>query len=427
MTAHARLKSSVATTIAATVVMTTAAIAGTGNIVANGGFENELDGWLPFFGEASTDHVRSGSFSLKATVSNQGSGLASGALSTDPISVTPGELYRFSAWIYCESGDDLVGSMNWAGFRVQFGSPKDVWDTISIAQVKILRGDDPRMATDQWVYGEALVLVPPQAQTVTFYPMLMQEVQIEGGTVWIDDLAVEPVERDPSNPLINGEFETGVNGCGCTGWPYFNGWFNQVGNCTPEYANIRSGETAVRIAESWDKASGYLSTMGQEIPDVEPGTMITATAHGLSNSEFPLSMGSNKLFLRVQAKDADGKLLITAEDLMLDGSDPRIMHDTWTEGRVELTAPEGTASMEVLVQLQQVDESSGWAYVDDVSVILEEPVGCIADLDLDGIVSGTDLGILLSQWGQSTADIDGDGTTNGIDLGILLANWGNCP
>lgn len=52
---------------------------------------------------------------------------------------------------------------------------------------------------------------------------------------------------------------------------------------------------------------------------------------------------------------------------------------------------------------------------------------CPADLDGDGSVAGSDLGVLLGDWGGSTADIDGDGTVAGSDLGIMLGAWGACP
>ncbi len=52
------------------------------------------------------------------------------------------------------------------------------------------------------------------------------------------------------------------------------------------------------------------------------------------------------------------------------------------------------------------------------------PVGVVGDLNNDGVVNGTDLGLLLGNWGAAgTSDLDGDGTTNGVDLGILLGSW----
>ena len=56
---------------------------------------------------------------------------------------------------------------------------------------------------------------------------------------------------------------------------------------------------------------------------------------------------------------------------------------------------------------------------------------CIADLTVNGVVDGADLGALLAFWGPRNpvfpqADINGDGVVNGADLGLLLANWGPC-
>ncbi|MFM8817964.1 MAG: dockerin type I repeat-containing protein [Phycisphaerales bacterium] len=49
------------------------------------------------------------------------------------------------------------------------------------------------------------------------------------------------------------------------------------------------------------------------------------------------------------------------------------------------------------------------------------------DLNLDGRVDGTDLGLLLAWWGAADypiGDLNGDGTIDGIDLGKLLSSWG---
>ena len=51
---------------------------------------------------------------------------------------------------------------------------------------------------------------------------------------------------------------------------------------------------------------------------------------------------------------------------------------------------------------------------------------CAADLNADGLVDGSDLGILLGGWGSSAGDLDGSGTTDGADLGIMLGIWGPC-
>lgn len=47
------------------------------------------------------------------------------------------------------------------------------------------------------------------------------------------------------------------------------------------------------------------------------------------------------------------------------------------------------------------------------------------DLDGDGVVGGSDLGILFSNWGGSgDGDLDGDGVVNAADLGLLLTAFG---
>src|SRR6266513_3383292 len=49
------------------------------------------------------------------------------------------------------------------------------------------------------------------------------------------------------------------------------------------------------------------------------------------------------------------------------------------------------------------------------------------DLNNDGTVNVSDLGIMLSNWGKTTkppADINQDGIVNVSDLGVLLSNWG---
>jgi hypothetical protein len=49
------------------------------------------------------------------------------------------------------------------------------------------------------------------------------------------------------------------------------------------------------------------------------------------------------------------------------------------------------------------------------------------DLNNDGVVDGSDLGILLAIWGTVNpplGDLDGNGVIDGGDLGLMLANWG---
>ena len=56
---------------------------------------------------------------------------------------------------------------------------------------------------------------------------------------------------------------------------------------------------------------------------------------------------------------------------------------------------------------------------------IREPSGLAGDLNGDGLVNGSDLGILLAAWDTNSevADLNGDGIVNGQDLGLMLADW----
>jgi len=55
---------------------------------------------------------------------------------------------------------------------------------------------------------------------------------------------------------------------------------------------------------------------------------------------------------------------------------------------------------------------------------------CVGDIVVDGFIDGTDLGILLMQWGQVgsglAGDVNRDGAVDGMDLGLVLMGWGAC-
>lgn len=82
------------------------------------------------------------------------------------------------------------------------------------------------------------------------------------------------------------------------------------------------------------------------------------------------------------------------------------------------------------------DVETGWGLVDAASA-LDAVVSsgicpgkdCVADLNGDGAVNGSDLGIMVGQWGPCSdcdSDVDGDGMVDGTDLGALFGAWGMC-
>lgn len=55
-------------------------------------------------------------------------------------------------------------------------------------------------------------------------------------------------------------------------------------------------------------------------------------------------------------------------------------------------------------------------------------VTCAADLDLDGAITGADLGRMLAAWGSGDAgnDVNSDGVVDAEDLAALLSEWEGC-
>lgn len=80
---------------------------------------------------------------------------------------------------------------------------------------------------------------------------------------------------------------------------------------------------------------------------------------------------------------------------------------------------EGTASLGLFKVGSPADLS--------VTVLVPSAPPCPADLTGDGVVDGSDLAMVLGQWGQAgPADLDGNGTADGADLAIVLGAWGAC-
>jgi len=73
-----------------------------------------------------------------------------------------------------------------------------------------------------------------------------------------------------------------------------------------------------------------------------------------------------------------------------------------------------------------VPDAQDWIVkYDDVAGTVTVGVACLGDLDGDGDVDQSDLGVLLGAWGiDDGGDLDGDGQTGHSDLGVLLADWG---
>jgi formylglycine-generating enzyme required for sulfatase activity len=64
----------------------------------------------------------------------------------------------------------------------------------------------------------------------------------------------------------------------------------------------------------------------------------------------------------------------------------------------------------------------------DADGVLDSCEQAFGDLNLDGIISGADLALVLTAWGTSgAADFDGNGSVDGADLSFILSRWRESP
>ncbi|MFO0874155.1 MAG: hypothetical protein U0575_09310 [Phycisphaerales bacterium] len=95
----------------------------------------------------------------------------------------------------------------------------------------------------------------------------------------------------------------------------------------------------------------------------------------------------------------------------------------------QLTFVAGACGEGFLIRVGGWNSDSGAGGVLLVATARDCPLrpNCPADLDGDRSVDGSDLGLLLGNWGGAgLGDLDGDGSVGGADLGLMLGAWGGC-
>jgi hypothetical protein len=129
--------------------------------------------------------------------------------------------------------------------------------------------------------------------------------------------------------------------------------------------------------------------------------------------------GGGQIVIQWQVLDASG-VLASGTVPLIDGG--RVSLETG------LTAADVTIGETVILRLSNVDLTGDYRFValDNLNFDqVQDAPGCAGDLDGDGDVDQSDLGVLLGAWGDSDeGDLDGDGDTDQADLGTLLSDWG---
>ena len=111
--------------------------------------------------------------------------------------------------------------------------------------------------------------------------------------------------------------------------------------------------------------------------------------------------------------------------ILLSGSAGRATRQT--EGREALKLE----AQDVVIEREGPDDVENDGPDENLDVLISSDLEfpCPGDLNGDGKVDGSDLGMMLGAWGTNdpAADLNGDGKVDGGDLGTLLGAFGDCP
>lgn len=100
----------------------------------------------------------------------------------------------------------------------------------------------------------------------------------------------------------------------------------------------------------------------------------------------------------------------------------------WGTFSTEVVATSTTAQVRLRGETNGTDID--WV-IDNISLASASPL-CLGDVSGNHSVDGVDLAALLGTWGTNgqgefDCDIDNDGIVSGTDLTIVLVGWGACP
>lgn len=191
------------------------------------------------------------------------------------------------------------------------------------------------------------------------------------------------------------------------------------GVSTPSYSLNTSG-IAVRPAnpsfDSVDDVDDF--TMEVQTPPDSGAVEIIVPVYNFNWDEFQAAL------------DLDNASGLRGRFFAVDGFDPGIT-DTPASLRFGFLS-DGAAEGEYegVTLIASSDEDIPGETTHSMTLTLKVTVGEIenpADINGDGLVNGSDLGLLLAAWGSCPnpcpADFTGDGLVDGGDLGLLLAAW----
>ncbi len=188
-----------------------------------------------------------------------------------------------------------------------------------------------------------------------------------------------------------------------------------------EFVNPANGHTYIAYATSgWNAAQATAQLLGTNlvtIDDEAENEWIRTTFGNLNGIDRRIWIGFTDTATEGTFQWADGS---------------PVTYTNWNPGE-----PNNSGGVEDWAEFlgsngrwNDISETGGsFAHIAVVELDGSAPGSCPADFNNDLVVSGADLGQLLSAWGalgDTEEDLNNDGIVSGADLGELLSQWGLC-
>ena len=189
---------------------------------------------------------------------------------------------------------------------------------------------------------------------------------------------------------------------------------------------IFTGDTDASSNDEFIAYNGFVELDNNDVVDGIPMTNLDVLGASINNLGYVIYAigltGNENLFFAIDHKLDQARLLIRVGDTL----------DINDDGIADYTISDFNGSNIIGPSLEFAEDGRAFIEVDltpaaggaDVEAVIGVQAYCNADLDGNGNVDLSDLGILLGCWQQPCGDLDGDGNTALSDLGILLGNWG---
>ncbi|NNF07263.1 MAG: T9SS type A sorting domain-containing protein [Candidatus Eisenbacteria bacterium] len=347
-------------TLALVVAVSAPALAGTGNLFTNPGFEDPVpyNGWTTFgsgpnISTPSTDNIAR-TDTAAAKIFGEGSlGFDVGGF-FQSFTPTVGDVYTISGYSFVSSADSIPGTdvcnFNRCIAKIVFKNSGGA--EIQVNEIVIGAFNTPQ---DAWIPFEVSAPAPAGATTIEALFLFLQPID-DPGAVFIDDVCLNsdtPVAE--TNALTNPSFTSGL-----TGWSSFCNVVIQ-----PESGQLWRYRTL----------TGALKLFGTFVPDSDsgisqtvaatPGSFWKLSAYGMHNCQDSPLTGTNFMRARLVFRDAGANEIWADEVTLVDANTPV---DTWTQSEVIAWAPPTTVAVEAFVLFTQPTNpgEGGAAYLDDV-------------------------------------------------------------